>query len=145
MSGPVEPLVRDIPLLLAEIERRRDLRHRWRRGQCCVSSAFACVEAQTGIDWLADIAPWASRKEALAVARELGGLRAILDARLQPVAPALAQRGDVAGLPDDLFGVRLMIVEGATLGGPGRRGWDRLPRTMMIWAGSAVSQPEAVR
>lgn len=131
--------VRDIQAMLAFIEARRDWSHDWVRGRDCVSFALRGVDAQTGVDLLADIPVWSNRKEALAVARSLGGLRSALDARMDRVAPALALRGDVAALPDGDFGVRLMLVEGATLVGPGEHGLDRLPRSAMVRAWSAVS------
>jgi len=129
---------RDIEALLRQIALRRAIPHSWKRGECCVSFAFACVEAQTGIDWLADIGWWTNWAEARRVARSIGGLKVALDDRLTRIAPAFAQRGDVAGLPDKAFGVRLMIVEGATLVGPGERGLEHLPRSAMRLAWSAV-------
>lgn len=131
-------MARDIPSLLAEIQRRRDWVHVWERGRCCVSFAFACVEAQTGVDHLADIAPWTSFAEAKAVARALGGLGKAVSDRLPAIAPAMAQRGDIAGVLDLAFGVRLMVVEGATLVGPGKSGAVRIPRSAMKRAWSAV-------
>lgn len=130
---------RDIASMLALIEARREWGHAWVRGRDCVSFALRCVDAQTGVDLLADIAPWSSRSEALTVARNLGGLRSALDRRMDRVAPALAMRGDVAALPDRAFGVRLMVVEGATLVGPGERGQERLPRNEMRLAWSAAT------
>ena len=139
MSG-----ARDIGALLVWIEAHRFERHRWVRGCDCVSFALGGVLAQTGIDHLADLPGWSTKAEALAVARELGGLTTALDARLVPIAPALAQRGDVAGLADRAFGVRLMIVEGATLVGPGAKRQERLPRSAMVRAWSALPAAEAL-
>ncbi len=130
---------RDIEALLAYLEKRMRRRFAWRRGSDCVSFALRGVQAQTGVDLLADIAGWRSRKQALAVAGALGGLEAALDERMDRVPPALAQRGDVAGLPDELFGVRLMLVEGARLVGPGERGLERLDRSTMMIAWSAAT------
>lgn len=128
---------RDIAALLALIEARRDWSHEWVRGRCCVSFSLRAVDAQTGVDLLADIPRWANRREALAVAQSLGGLRSALDARMDRTAPALAKRGDVAALADRAFGVRLMVIEGPTLVGPGGRGLERLPRSAMTLAWSA--------
>lgn len=130
---------RDVSALLALIEARREWEHKWVRGRDCVSFALACIEAQTGVDLLADIPGWSDRREALTIAKGLGGLRSALDARMQSIAPALASRGDVAALADRTFGVRLMIVEGATLVGPGKRGQERLPRSAMTCAWLATS------
>ena len=62
-----------------------------------------------------------------------------MDRRLRRVPPALAQRGDIAGVPDPLFGVRLMVVDGVTLVGPGARGLERQPRSAMVIAWDAMS------
>tara|TARA_Y100000114_G_scaffold134414_1_gene134507 strand:- start:5619 stop:6044 length:426 start_codon:yes stop_codon:yes gene_type:complete len=133
---------RDIPALLDWIAAHRFQPHSWARGGDCVSFALGGVAAQTGVDHLAPLPGWSNRAEALAVARELGGLTAALDARLVPIAPALAQRGDVAGLADRAFGVRLMIVEGETLVGPGALRQERLPRSTMLRAWSALPAGE---
>ena len=133
---------RDIPALLHWIAAHRFQPHSWGRGGCCVSYALGGVHAQTGIDHLADLPGWSTRAEALAVARQLGGLTAALDARLVPIAPALAQRGDIAGLADRAFGVRLMIVEGELLSGPGELRQERLPRSAMVRGWSALPAGE---
>lgn len=129
---------RDYVALVAAIESRARRPFAWRRGRDCVSFAAACAKAQTGQDLLAGVPRWKSRREALAFAEERGGLVTALDIRLDRVPPALAQRGDIAGLPDPLFGVRLMIVEGETLVGPGERGLERLPRSAMTVAWSVT-------
>lgn len=128
---------RDIAALIALLEARQARGFRWRRGRDCVSFAAACVEAQTGVDPLADLPRWRSRREALAIVQAQGGLEQALDVRLARIAPAMARRGDIAGLPDPLLGVRLMVVEGDTLVGPGGRGLERLPRSAMTMAWSA--------
>lgn len=130
---------RDLAALFAFIESRQSHSFAWLRGADCVSFALAGVEAQTGVDLLADIPRWRTRKEALAVTRSVGGLRAALDARMDRVEPAFAQRGDVAGLPDKAFGVRLMLVEGQNLVGPGGDRLHRLDRSAMAIAWSAPS------
>ncbi len=132
---------RDIPALIAAIEAHAARRFAWRRGRDCVSFAAACAKAQTGRDPLADVPQWRTRREARIVAEAAGGLEHALDARLARVAPALAQRGDIAGLPDPLFGIRLMIIEGETLVGPGARGLERLPRSAMTIAWSVIREP----
>lgn len=139
MSSSGDLLARDIQALLALIEARARWSHAWVRGRCCVSFALRGVDAQTGVDLLADIPVWSNRAEALSVARKLGGLRNALDARMNRVSPALAQRGDVAALPDRAFGVRLMIVEGPLLVGPGIDGLERIERSAMVVAWDALS------
>ncbi|MFA6219585.1 MAG: hypothetical protein WC692_07370 [Erythrobacter sp.] len=132
---------RDIAALIATIEGHSKRAFRWRRGRDCVSFAAACIEAQTGRDPLADLPRWQSRREALALAREQGGLDAAVDARLGArVPPAMAKRGDIAGLPDRQFGIRLMVIEGETLVGPGTGGLERLPRSAMMIAWPAMRE-----
>lgn len=113
----------------------------WRGQRDCVSFAGRCIKAQTGRDPLAGLPRWRTRREARAVAEAQGGLEAAIDKRLARIAPAMAQRGDIAGLPDRLFGVRLMVVEGETLVSPGTRGLERAPRSAMIMAWSADQVP----
>lgn len=127
---------RDYASMIAVIEARSQLPFGWKNGRDCVSFAAACVKAQTGRDPLAGLPRWRSRAAAGAIAEEQGGLQAALDQRFTRIAPALAQRGDIAGLPDPLFGVRLMVIEGDTLVGPGTRGLERLPRSAMTLAWS---------
>ncbi|MDP2131965.1 MAG: hypothetical protein U0995_09660 [Erythrobacter sp.] len=142
MTAPIA-LTRDIPALIDLIAERQARPFRWRRGQDCASFAAAAIAAQTGVDVLADLPRWRTRKAALAVADGLGGLIAAMDARLARIAPALAQRGDIAGLPDPLLGIRLMVVEGATLVGPGARGLERLRRDEMTLAWSVTGTPQS--
>lgn len=127
---------RDYAALVSAIDSRLHRAFRWQRPRECVGFTGLCIEAQTGRDPLADIPHWRTRREALAVAKAQGGLEAALDARLTRIPPALAQRGDIAGLPDRLLGVRLMVIEGDTLVGPGARGLERLPRSCMVMAWS---------
>lgn len=122
---------RDRIALIEVIEARRLNRFRWRRGRDCVSFAAACVKAQTGRDVLADLGTWSNLREARSLIEEQGGLEAALDARFDRVPPALAQRGDIAGVPDVQFGIRLLVVEGDLLVGPATRGLERLPRSEM--------------
>jgi len=128
---------RDLEALIDTIEIRQRAVFRWGSNDC-VRFAARAVRAQTGRNPLADVPRWRSRREAMAITDEMGGLIAALDARFDRVAPAFAKRGDIAGIEDRLFGVRLMIVEGATLVGPGNRGLERLPREAMTMAWSAV-------
>lgn len=132
-------LHRDIEALLAFIEQRQHIPHDWSNEQDCVSFARGAVAAQTGIDHLAGVAPWTNIREARKVIQSLGGLEAAVDARLNRVAPAFARRGDIAAVPDEHFGIRLMIIEGATLVAPGDGGLVRLPRSAMTIAWDAAS------
>ena len=131
--------VRDHEALLALLERRARSPFSWRRWDCARFAA-AAVKASTGRDVLGGLR-WRSRREAAVVIEQEGGLEAAVSRRLVPIAPALAARGDVAGVPDTLFGIRLMIVEGRTLVGVGERGLERCPRAAMTLAWSADAEP----
>ncbi|MCU0946818.1 MAG: hypothetical protein MUF47_00990 [Porphyrobacter sp.] len=132
---------RDLQALLAMIEARQARPFRWGTNDC-VRYAGAGVAAQTGRDPLADVPRWNNRREALAITEQMGGLIAALDARFERIPLAFAQRGDIAGIEHRLFGVGLMIIEGQTLVGPGRRGNQRLRRDAMQMAWSATSRGE---
>lgn len=129
------PTPRDHEALLALLERRARRPFAWGRNDC-VRLAAAAVRAQTGRRVLGGLT-WRSRQAADALLEQEGGVEAAVSKRLTPIAPALAARGDIAGVPDDAFGIRLMIVEGTLLVGPGARGLVRMPRSAMTHAWSA--------
>lgn len=124
---------RDIPALLAIIERRAAIRFAWYRGRDCVSFAARAVKAQTGVDPRGNLR-WSNLEQARAVVDQEGGIEAAMDRRFDRVAPALARRGDIAAVPGEPFGIRLMVVEGAMLISPGDTGLCRLHRQHMIMA-----------
>lgn len=136
-------ITQGVPALLALIEARRDLPFGWAKGRDCMSFAAAAVEAQTGIDVLSGL-DWGNRREALAVIKGLGGFEAGLDARFDRIAPARAQRGDIAGIADRLLGVQLAVVEGAMLVAPGDGGLVRIGRAAMVtaWRAATARVPE---
>lgn len=125
--------VRNIAALIELLDARIDRPFGWRRGNDCARFADAAIEAQTGVSVIGDW-QWTSRSHARDVIDAQGGFEAAMDRRLGRVPVALAQRGDIAGVADRLFGIRLMVVEGATLVGPGRHGLERVPRSEMIAA-----------
>jgi hypothetical protein len=138
LADDLPPVGRDIQALLRVIEARADTSFSWRGEKDCVSYAAFAVEAQSGVDPRGGLR-WTSKRQALAVLAAEGGLEVALDARLTRVAPALARRGDVAAVLDEILGIRLMIVEGAMLVGPGKSGNERQPRGDMILAWDAMS------
>lgn len=109
-----------------------------RQANDCVSYCVGAVIAQTGMDPLPEtrFGDWTSERGALRLLKTHGGLKAMAGLVLMPVAPAMAQRGDIAGVPDAKLGIALMVVEGATLAGPGEFGTKRLPRQAMVEAWS---------
>lgn len=131
--------MRDLAAFFALIERRSHIAFDWRNGRCCVAFMARSVKAQTGIDPRGNL-KWNSRRTALKVVAAEGGLIAAMDKRFDRVPPAMANRGDIAALPDRLFGIRLMMIEGETLIGPGKRGLERQPRGDMTiaWDTSSI-------
>lgn len=128
-------MIRDHDALLREIAKRALLPFDWATNDC-VRYAGACVTAQTGYDPLGGL-HWSTEEEARRLLDQLGGMEAATDSRLRRIAPAMAMRGDVAGVIDPELGLALMIVEGVMLVGPGERSEKRLPRRMMATAWSA--------
>lgn len=103
----------------------------------CATFAGAAVKAQTGDDALGRFAgKWSTEAGAARVLIKAGGMEAAVSTVLTPIAPSMAQRGDVAGV-ETPQGLLLMIVEGSTLVGPDVDGLARLPRTAMVKAWSA--------
>lgn len=131
-------LTRDVTALVAFIDGRHATPHAWgRRHNDCAGYALDAVHAQTG-HARATRLHWNNRAQALRVIARFGSLEAAFDHYFQRIPPALAQRGDIAGVPDATFGIHPMIVEGATLVGPGDDGNRRVKRAAMICAWSAV-------
>ncbi len=119
-------------LLVEYIGARESHPFSWGKGkQDCCSFANGGVIAITGVDLMADIPNYASSDEADEILKT--PLAELLDARLPRCSIGLAQRGDI-GLAE-LGGLdTLVIVEGETLVGPGKRRLARLPRHMMTIA-----------
>lgn len=107
-------------------------------GNSCVHYAAGAVLAQTGRNIMAEIPAWSSERGARRVIRRLGGLEAGVARVLREIPPALAQRGDIAGVVGDSGELFLMVVEGDALSGPGASGARRLRRARMIKAWSAT-------
>lgn len=145
---------RDIEALIAFVDSRQDVPHKWgRAANDCVGYALDAIEAQTGVR----IAPelnWTSQASALRVLRVFGSLEAAFDAHFERVAPAFAHRGDIAFAPaqpvrgqplaiaEGPFAYHPAVIEGSFLVGPGERGNRRLPRSVMTIAWSIV-RPKA--
>ncbi len=130
--------MRDMEGLLRFLEARASVPFAFGRGgNDCVAFAGGAVKAQIAVDPLADL-HWSNAEEGRALLKAEGGMRAALGRRFRRVPPALAQRGDIAGVRCGEFGTRLMIVEGETLAGPGERGIRRMPREAMQAAWSVT-------
>lgn len=115
--------------------------HEWgRERNDCFAYILGAAKAQTGKDRGTRIR-WSSREQAHRVLKRLGGAEAALDRYFVRIPPAMAMRGDIAGVPDETFGIHPMIIEGELLVGAGDKGNRRLPRRVMTMAWSAVLPP----
>lgn len=108
----------------------------WGKGkQDCCSFANGGVIAITGEDLMADIPDYASAEEADLILADTS-LEALMDARLERrESVGFAQRGDV-GLALINDAPTLMLVEGTTIVGPGKRRLEHLHRSALLiaWA-----------
>lgn len=101
---------------------------------CCVF-AFGGVLALTGIDhWAAERPRYRSERGALRVIARHGGMAGIVDARLTPINPAMAQRGDVGLVKNHEGADTLCLVEGDLLWMPGPDALVRHPRRLLLKA-----------
>lgn len=99
----------------------------------CVSFYAGAARAMAGVNLMRG-RRWSSKLGAARVIARLGGFEAAIDTHMTPVAPALARRGDAAGVECPDHGMMLMLVEGDTLAGPGPLGILRRPRSAMVTA-----------
>jgi hypothetical protein len=134
--------MRDHHAVAAYLAARSRMPFDWKDNDC-VRFAQGAIEAQTG-EHVALPARWGTAAGAARALKRLGGLEAVVDGILPRIAPALAMRGDIAGVADEDFGLRLMVVEGDLLAGPGPEGIRRVPRREMIAAWSADRSPADV-
>lgn len=129
---------RDIEALITFIDSRQGIPYEWgRKANDCVGFVLDAVKAQNGRGRASEL-KWSSQTSALRVITRLGGLESAFDRYFQRIPPSRAMRGDIAGVPDETFGIHPMIIEGETLVGPGERGNRRLPRRAMTTAWSAT-------
>jgi hypothetical protein len=137
MATP-KPLERDVASLVAFIDARQLAPHAiGSAANDCASFALGAVEAQTGKRVAARL-KWASAADIARILKRYGSLEKAFDAHFERVPPALAMRGDIAGVPDAKLGIHPMIVEGLHLVGPGDDGNRRVKRAAMVCAWSAV-------
>lgn len=128
---------RNIKALLAFIDERQNRPHEWgREKNDCVSFVLGAAKAQTGHDRATAIR-WSDEKSGLKAIAKAGGLERAFDRWFKRIPPAQAMRGDIAGVPDERFGIHPLIVEGEMLVGPDVRGGNkRIKRTAMTMAWS---------
>jgi hypothetical protein len=129
---------RNVKALLAFINERQNRPHEWgRNANDCASYVLLAAKAQTGHDRATSI-KWTDEKSGLKAIKKAGGLEKAFDRWFVRIPPAQAMRGDIAGVPDERFGIHPMIVEGLTLVGPGDKGNTRLKRQAMTMAWSVT-------
>jgi hypothetical protein len=127
--------MRDYRALVQFLAERAEQPFDWELNDC-VRFSFGAVEAQTGVSHLEGLR-WRTEKGAARLLKRGGGMEAMVTQRLRPIPLAMAGRGDIAGVVHEKTGMGLMVVEGATLIGPGPVGSVWLPRNAMIAAWSA--------
>jgi len=126
--------MRDFAALARYLDARRTMPFAWgSAANDCVSFYVGAVRAMAQVD-LIGARSWTTARGAARVIARLGGFEAAIDAHMPRVAPALARRGDAAGVACPGHGMMLMLVEGDTLVGPGTHGILRRPRAAMIAA-----------
>lgn len=118
--------MRDFEALDRYLADRRAMPFIWgSKANDCVSFYAGAARAMSGVDLLSGL-NWSTETGAARVIGRLGGFEAAVTTRMKPIAPAMARRGDAAGVADERFGYLLMLVEGDWLVGPGNG--DRLMR-----------------
>ncbi|GGI16458.1 DUF6950 family protein [Oxalicibacterium faecigallinarum] len=96
---------------------------KWGEHDCVLFAARWALLA-TGTDHLAGVSPWRDARAAMRMVRRMGGMQALMDARLARVHVNLARDGDIA-----LYRRCLCIVSGAHLVGPNHHGLEFIKRT----------------
>lgn len=129
-------MTRDYEALAAYIAERSNMPFDW-DGNCCARFALGAIAAQFGA---APELPfsWKTEIGAKRVIVKRGGMLTIINNILEPIAPGMAMRGDIAGCPDDDLGVALLVVDGQLLVGPCEKGTRHIPRGLMTHAWRAA-------
>lgn len=83
----------------------------------CVLFAANWIRLATGKDYLNDIEPWFSMRQAIRIQLQHGGLEAIVDRKLERINQHVAMDGDIAFHQDGL-----RIYTGRNIVGPGPGG-----------------------
>lgn len=129
-------MLRDHGALVAYLHAQAKVPFSWSSASC-VHLAAGAVQAQTGRDIMAELPRWKTERGAKLQLARLGGLEAAADSLLRRIPPAMAQRGDIAGVRDPDGELFLMVVEGDTLAGVHASGARRARRRHMVMAWSA--------
>lgn len=129
-------MVRDYDALHRYLSERSLMPFEWgSKKNDCISHGAGAIRVQNGRELLTGL-NWTSAIGAGRIIAREGGLEAMISARLRPIAPAHAHRGDIGAVPGDhyLGGLAIVVVDGALLVGPGGM---RLARGAMTLAWSA--------
>lgn len=129
-------IARNYPALMQYLYDRSQMPFAWGTNDC-VTFAAGAVQAQTGVDVLADIPKWTTEAEARAILATYGGLDAAVSKLLAEVHPAKAHRGDVGACNSVNGGLLLVVVVGQAVVGPDLRGLKHQPRAVMVKSWSA--------
>lgn len=88
----------------------------------CISHGAGAILAQNGRDVLLGL-NWTTAAGAARIIKREGGLEAMISARLVPIAPAHAHRGDIGAVAGERYlgGLAIVVIDGAMLVGPGMR------------------------
>lgn len=89
----------------------------------CVLFAAGWVELATGIDHLAEVPRWTTKREAMRALRAHGGLERLLDERFKRTHPNLAADGSLA-----LYRDAICLFSGPHIVGPGPDGLNFINR-----------------
>src|SRR3569623_1931677 len=89
--------MRNIAAMLALLGERLRTPFAWGTHDCA-SFAFDAVRAVSGEDRFADLrGSYDTAAKAARILKRMGGLEAMVDARLRKISPSEAHRGDIAG------------------------------------------------
>lgn len=112
--------------LLAFVESRRGVPFKWGAHDCCAFAADAVVE-ETDVDLMAELrGRYNSARSAAVLMARMGGIEAYLNARLPPLPPKMAQRGDLVMFAAE-DGPALGVVLGAQAAAAGPVGLTWIP------------------
>lgn len=97
----------------------------------CILFAIGWMNISTGKNWLAAFPAWKSKREAVRIVIQLGGLEAEFDRRLKRIPPSTAKDGDIG-----LLGKTAVLFTGPHIVAPGFAGLEFTNRTKATCAWS---------
>jgi hypothetical protein len=97
----------------------------------CILFTIGWLNIRTGKNWLAAFPAWSSKREAVRIVAQLGGLEAEFDRRLKRIPPSAAKDGDIG-----IFGKTAVLFYGPNIVAPGLDGFEFTNRTKATCAWS---------